>query len=137
MAGHNPSGFRETPRSAPIPKEAAMKLTRLSLIAALGLALAGCSQAHTADVDAAKKSLEEARQAQAPEYAPQAWTAAQDADAKLQVELDAQQKRWAPLRSYTVAKQLAADTKTAADRSLSEATTGKETMKNEVSAMMV
>jgi hypothetical protein len=113
-----------------------MKLTRLSLIAALGLALAGCSQAPTADVDAAKHAMEEARQAQAPEYAPQAWTAAQDADAKLQAELDAQQKRWAPLRSYTVAKQLAADEKSAAERSMSEAATAKETMKTEVSTLM-
>jgi len=113
-----------------------MKLTRLSLIAALGLALAGCSAAPTADVDAAKHAMEEARQAQAPEYAPQAWTAAQDADSKLQVELDAQQKRWAPLRSYTVAKQLASDAKTAAERSKAEAVTGMETMKTEVSTMM-
>ena len=113
-----------------------MKATRIGWIAALGLVLAACSQMPTVDVDAAKHALDEARNAQAADYAPQAWTAAQDADSKLEAELDAQSQRWAALRSYTVARQLAVDTKTAADRSRDEAVAGKDRAKIEVSTLM-
>lgn len=113
-----------------------MRIAKIGWAAALGLTLAGCSQAPTADIDAAKGALAETRQAQAAEYAPQSWTAAQDAEAKLQVELDAQQQRWSALRSYTVAKQLAMESKAAAERSRDEAMTGKETAKNEATTLM-
>jgi hypothetical protein len=113
-----------------------MKATRIGWIAALGLVLAACSQMPTVDVDAAKHALDDARNAQAAEYAPQAWTAAQDADAKLEAELDAQSQRWSALRSYTVARQLAVDTKTAADRSRDEAVAGKDKAKDEASTLM-
>jgi hypothetical protein len=113
-----------------------MKATRISWIAAVGLVLAGCSQPPAVDIEAAKHALDEARQAQAAEYAPQAWTAAQDAESKLQIELDAQSQRWSALRSYTVARQLAVDTKTSAERSRDEAIAGKETAKTEASTMM-
>jgi hypothetical protein len=113
-----------------------MKATRISWIAALGLVLAGCAQVPTADVDAAKHALDEARQAQAAEYAPQSWTAAQDAESKLEAELDAQGQRWSALRSYTVASQLAAGAKQAGERSRDEATAGKEKAKTEASTMM-
>jgi len=113
-----------------------MKATRIGWIAVLGLVLAACSQMPTVDVDAAKHALDEARNAQAAEYAPQAWTAAQDADAKLEAELDAQSQRWSALRSYTVARQLAVDTKAAADRSRDEAVAGKDKAKDEASTMM-
>jgi len=113
-----------------------MKATRIGWIAAIGLVLAACSHMPTVDVDAAKHALDEARNAQAAEYAPQAWTAAQDADAKLEAELDAQSQRWAALRSYTVARQLAVDTKTAAERSRDEAVAGKDKAKDEASTLM-
>lgn len=113
-----------------------MKAMRISWAVALALVLAGCAQVPTADVDAAKHALDEARQAQAAEYAPQSWTAAQDAETKLQAELDAQGQRWSALRSYTVASQLAASTKQAAERSRDEAMAGKEQAKTEASTMM-
>jgi len=113
-----------------------MKAMRMGWIAGLGIALAACSHAPTTDIDAARHAMDEARQAQAAEYAPQSWTAAQDADAKLQAELDAQEQRWAPLRSYTVAKQLADAAKTTAERSKDDATAGKEQAKNEASTLM-
>jgi len=113
-----------------------MRTTHISWVVAVGLVLAGCSQAPTVDVDAAKHALDEARQAQAADYAPQSWTAAQDAQAKLDVELDAQAQRWSALRSYTIARQLALETKTAAERSRDEAVAGKEQAKAEASTMM-
>jgi len=112
-----------------------MKATRIGWIGVLGLVLAACSQVPTVDVDAAKHALDEARTAQAAEYAPQAWTAAQDADAKLEAELDAQSQRWSALRSYTVARQLAVDTKSAAERSRDEAVAGKDKAKDEASTL--
>jgi Fe2+ transport system protein B len=113
-----------------------MKAMRISWAVALGLVLAGCAQVPTADVDAAKHAVDEARQAQAAEYAPQSWTAAQDAEAKLEAELDAQSQRWSALRSYTVASQLATSTKQAAEKSRDEAMAGKEQAKNEATTMM-
>ena len=113
-----------------------MKVMRTGWAVALGLVLAGCAQVPSADVDAAKHALDEARQAQAAEYAPQSWTAAEDAQAKLGSELDAQGQRWSALRSYTVASQLAASAKTAAEQSRDEAMAGKEKAKTEASTMM-
>jgi hypothetical protein len=113
-----------------------MKATQIGWVAALGLVLAGCAQAPNVDIDAANHAIDEARQAQAADYAPQSWTAAQDAQSKLQIELNAQEHRWAPLRTYTVARQLAQDTKSAAYRSRDEAVAGKEQAKTETAAIM-
>jgi hypothetical protein len=113
-----------------------MKSMRIGWVLTLGLVLAGCAHEPTADIDAAKHALDEARQAQAAEYAPQSWTAAQDAESKLQAELDAQEQRWSALRSYTIASQLAASTRQAAERSRDEAMAGKEKAKSEASTMM-
>lgn len=113
-----------------------MRASRIIGVAAMGLILAGCSQAPTADIDAAKHAVDEARQARAADYAPQYWTTAQDAESKLQVELDIQAQRWSALRSYKVARQLALETKAAAERSRDEAVTGMEQAKTEASTMM-
>jgi hypothetical protein len=113
-----------------------MKARHTGWVAALALVLAGCAQAPSADIDAANHALDEARQAQAADYAPQSWTAAQDAQSKLQIELNAQEERWSALRSYTVARQLAQDTKAAAERSRDEAIAGKDKAKTEASTMM-
>jgi hypothetical protein len=102
----------------------------------LGLVLAGCAHAPSADIDAANHALDEARQAQAADYAQQAWAAAQDAESKLQIELDAQEQRWSALRTYTVARELAQDAKAAAERSRDEAVAGKEKATTEAAAMM-
>jgi len=113
-----------------------MKARHIGWIAAFGLVLAGCAQPPTADIDAAKQSLDEARQAQAAEYAPQTWTTAQDAMAKLDAELAAQEQRWSATRTYTTVRQLAQDTKAMADRSRDEAIAGKEKAKSDATTMM-
>jgi hypothetical protein len=113
-----------------------MKATHIGWIAAFCVVLAGCAQAPTADIDAAKQALDEARQAQAAEYAEQSWTIAQDADAKLEAELDAQKNRWSAMRSYAVVRELAHDTKAAAERSRDEAIAGKDKAKTEVATLM-
>jgi len=63
---------------------------------------------------AAHHALDEARRAQAADYAPRSRTAAQDAESKLQLELNVRQQRWSALRAYGVARQFARDTKAAA-----------------------
>jgi len=113
-----------------------MKASHIGWVAAVGLVLAGCAQPPSADIDAANHALDEARQAQAADYAPQTWTAAQDAESKLQIELNAQEQRWSAVRSYTVARQLAQDTKSAAERSRDEAMAGKEKAKTEATTLM-
>ncbi|HEX4826123.1 MAG TPA: hypothetical protein VFV19_17625 [Candidatus Polarisedimenticolaceae bacterium] len=108
-----------------------MRSMQVMMAAALGLGLAACAQAPKADIDAAKQALDGAQQAQASDYASEAWTAAKDADAKLQTELEVQSKKWTPLRSYEQTKQLAQVAKSEADRATKEATAGKEKAKGD------
>ena len=81
----------------------------------LTLALAGCAQSPVAEIDGAKQALDRARDAQAPDYAPEAWNAANDAQSRLDAELDAQKNKTALFRSYSKSKDLAAEVKSAAE----------------------
>jgi hypothetical protein len=116
------------PRPQPA-KEVTMRLMQGMMAVVLGLGLVACAQAPKADIDAAKQALDDAQHAQASDYASEAWTAAKDADAKLQTEIEAQNKKWSPLRSYEQTKQLAQLAKNEADRATKEATAGKEKAK--------
>ena len=113
-----------------------MRLIPLTMATVLALGLTACAKAPQAEIDAAKLALDDAQRAQAQDYASEAWTAAKDAEAKLQTELEAQKQSWAPLRSYQAAKQLAQHTKTEAERAAKEATEAKERTKLEVETMM-
>ena len=88
------------------------RLLAPTLIATATL-VAGCASAPTDAVNKANDALDAAQQAQAPDYAPEAWTTAQDSQAKLQAELAAQEKKFALFRSYDEAKNLAAATESA------------------------
>ena len=113
-----------------------MRSMKCMMAVVLGLGLVACAQAPKADIDAAKQALDDAQHAQASDYASEAWNAAKDADAKLQTELAAQDKKWAPLRSYEQSKQLAQAAKNEADRAMKEATAGKEKTKAEVTDLI-
>jgi len=102
----------------------------------LSLALAGCAQSPVAEIDGAKQALDRARDAQAPDYAPDAWTAANDAQTRLDAELDAQQHRNSLFRSYTKAKELASEVKSSAERATELAASGKEKAKTEAATLM-
>ena len=99
-------------------------------------ALAGCAQSPVAEIDGAKQALDRARDAQAPDYAPEAWTAANDAQARLDAELDAQKNKNALFRSYTKAKELASEVKTSAEQAVTLASTGKEKAKTDAATLM-
>lgn len=102
----------------------------------LTLGIAGCAQAPTNDVDAAKRALGEAEQASAVDYAPAAWSAAKDAEAKLDAELEAQKENWALLRSYSAAQQLARQVKSEAERATKEAAVAKGQARTDAEALM-
>jgi hypothetical protein len=89
-----------------------------------------------AEIDGAKQALDRARDAQAPDYAPEAWTAANDAQARLDAELDAQQHKNALFRSYNKAKELATEVKSSAEAATELASTGKEKAKTEAATLM-
>jgi hypothetical protein len=113
-----------------------MKVPFLGVIAAAALVVTGCAQAPTADIDSARQALDSAKSAQAADYAPDAWNAAQDAQNKLDAELQAQQNKMSLFRSYGKAKALAADLKSDAEQAVQAAQAGKEKAKNEASDLM-
>ncbi|HEX6853343.1 MAG TPA: hypothetical protein VF139_18240 [Candidatus Polarisedimenticolaceae bacterium] len=100
------------------------------------LALTGCSQAPVKEIDAAKASLEAARQAQAPDYAPDAWNTATGTEAALEAELKAQEQKVALFRSYDRVTALAAELDRAGQAASQEAVAKKESMKTEVAALL-
>ena len=107
-----------------------------SAILILTLALLGCAKSPVAEIDGAKQALDRARDAQAPEYAPEAWNAANDAQARLDAELDAQKNKTALFRSYSKSKDLAAEVKSSAERASELASTGKEKAKAEATTLI-
>lgn len=102
----------------------------------LTLALAGCAKSPVAEIDGAKQALDRARDLQAADYAPDAWNAANDAQARLDAELSAQQEKTALFRSYSKAKELAAEVKTSAEKAGELATAGKEKAKGEATTLI-
>jgi hypothetical protein len=107
----------------------------LVLIAGLAL-IAGCAKAPQMDIDAARASIEAAKTAEAPEYAPRALASAQDAVSAMDAELAAQQKKFALFRSYKKAKELAAAAKTAGDQAAQTAATEKEKARQEATNLI-
>ena len=100
------------------------------------LILAACAQAPMKEVDAAKASLESARQAQAQDYAPDAWNTATGTEAALDAELRAQQESVALFRSYDRAIALAAELDRAGKAASEQAVAKRDAMKTEVAALL-
>src|SRR5262245_51832809 len=107
-----------------------------SAILILTLALLGCAQSPVAEIDGAKQALDRARDAQAPEYAPEAWNAANDAQSRLDAELDAQKNKTALFRSYSKSKDLAAEVKSSSERATELAAAGKDKAKAEAATLI-
>lgn len=113
-----------------------MKANHMPWILAVALVAAGCAHPPQTEMDAAKQALDGAQQAQAIDYASDSWNAAKDAEAKLDAELEAQQHRWAPVRSYAKARELAVQVKDSADRAAQDAVAAKEKTKTEAETLM-
>jgi hypothetical protein len=105
---------------------------------AIGLAalfvVAGCGQPPQQEVDATKAALDAARAQAAPEYAPDAMKAADDAYADLQAEMDAQAGKFPLFRSYKVATEKAAAAKQAADQAQAAAQQAKDLAKQQATS---
>ena len=95
-------------------------------VIALGVAttVTACASPPDADVNAGRAALDRAASEGAGKYAPEAFKAAQDAQASVDAELKAQEGKW--FKSYDRAKELAVATKAAGDRAVAEAVAGKE-----------
>ena len=100
------------------------------------LAVTGCSQAPVREIDSARASLEAARQAQAPDYAPDAWNTATGTESALDAELRAQDQKVALFRSYDRTVALAAELDRAGKAAAEQAVAKKEGMKTEVAALL-
>jgi hypothetical protein len=110
-----------------------MRNSKLALvgIAALTLAVAaGCAKPPQQEIDALTAAMTGAEQAEAPKYAADAWSAAQQARNAVNAELEAQANKFALFRSYTKTKELIAAANTAAASAKDAGVAGKEAAKN-------
>ena len=108
----------------------------LPLLLGLAMIAVGCAKPPQADIQAAKAAVDAARQAGADDYAKTSLKEAEDANAALDAELQAQEKKFALFRSYKQATTLAADVKAKAEKAATDATAGKEQAKNEATQLI-
>jgi hypothetical protein len=93
--------------------------------------IAGCAAPPAADISAADIAVAGAETAEAPSYAPAEFKIAQDAKTALQAELTVQEGKFAPLRSYARATELAATAKSAAEAAQQQAVAEKDRVRAE------
>lgn len=113
-----------------------MRSTRIPLLALSVLLLAGCASEPAQEIQAVDTALDHARELEAASYAPDAWQSANDAKARLDAELAAQQERMAMFRSYSDAKQLANQAREAAQTAQERAVEGKQQARDEATSLM-
>lgn len=92
--------------------------------------VSGCAEPPTARVDEVKQEVEALR-TDAQMYAPDAYQAAEDAITQLDTELQAQEGRFGPLRSYDRAGELADSVETAAQNLQQAIDSEKERLRSE------
>ena len=110
-----------------------MRNNKLALfgIAALTLAVAaGCAKPPQQEIDALTAAVTAAEQAEAPKYAADAWSNAQQARNAVNAELEAQANKFALFRSYTKTKELIAAANAAAASAKDAGVAGKEAARN-------
>ena len=103
------------------------------VVSAVALTTVACATPPQAQVDQATAALNEAATAQASEYAPDSFSAAKDAQAKLDAELKAQEGSFALTRSYGEAKKLATAATEAARKAAQDAVRQKAIAQKEAS----
>lgn len=111
------------------------KLT-IPLMAVTIILVAGCAEVPTADIQAADDAIGKASAAQATEYAPDAMQPVQDARARLDAELKAQEERNALFRDYDTATQLAGEVKSAAAAAESAAIDARSRAREEAATLI-
>lgn len=113
-----------------------MKKNVLLVAIAVAAILGGCAKAPQEDITAVQASLDKARLAEADLYAPEALQKAEDALSSAMTEVEAQQARFALIRSFSHAKELLATAKNEADAAVTAAGTGKEAARQEVEVLI-
>jgi TonB family protein len=98
--------------------------TRALAIAAIAAMTWGCNQAPQPEIDAANTAIERARGSQAPQYAGNSMREAEQAKTALDAEMQAQSEAW--FKSYDRARELALETKAAAEHASSEAVAARD-----------
>ncbi len=107
-----------------------MKSTVSAGIAAvMVLVLAACAKPPTEQIDTAEKAVKDAQQSGASAYTPQDYAKLEGQLANVKKEVADQDAKFALLRDYGKAEQLAASTKAEAERVKGEATKKKEEAK--------
>jgi TonB family protein len=103
-------------------------MTRQLKLGAITLGLAvvvtGCAAPPSADVDAAKASVDRAASSGANRYAAESLKSAEDARAALDAELKVQEGKW--LKSYDKTRELAAAAKSAGEKAAADAVDAKQ-----------
>ena len=90
----------------------------------------GCAKPPQDAINAAMAAMDSAKPL-ASEYAPDSLRAVEDAKAALDVELKAQEDKFALFRSYKKSDELVADLKAKAEKAAADAAAGKEQAKND------
>jgi type IV secretory pathway VirB10-like protein len=111
--------------------------SRVFVVAAATLATVACAKPPNPRSDAAKAAVSKASAAEASEYAPEAFSAARDAHAKLDAELKAQEGKFAVTHSYDEATKLATAATEAGEKAASEAAQRKQAAQTEASTAVV
>lgn len=111
-----------------------MKTVRKACGFAVLMGLVACAKPPAAEIAAVKTAVESARTSGATEYAPESLRAAEEALAKLEAEVKAQEARFAWFRKYDQAKVLIAEVQKAADKAVQDAAAERERVKQETAA---
>ncbi|HXV62012.1 MAG TPA: hypothetical protein VEK15_15040 [Vicinamibacteria bacterium] len=98
--------------------------------------MGGCAQAPQEAIDAANQALDTARTAEAADYAPEEWQMAQDAFNSAMTEVQAQNDKFALVRSYSEAAQLLEKATEAAKTAATEASSAREEVKARAEALL-
>lgn len=111
------------------------RMNSFALVAVLsvGLLATGCAKPPQQELDGVKAAMDGV-QAEASKWAPEAWANVQSAANAVQTELEAQNGKFALLRSYNKTKELIAAEQKAVDDAKAAAVAGKEKAKNDATA---
>jgi hypothetical protein len=110
-----------------------MKNRKLAVLGVAALTLvvaAGCAKPPQQEIDALKAAMTAAEQAEAPKYASDAWSNAQQAMNAVNAEVEAQANKFALFRSYTKTKELIAAANQSAEAAKQAGAAGKEAAMN-------
>jgi len=116
-----------------------MRNTKLAVLGVVVLTMTlatGCAKPPQQEIDGLNAALTAAEEAEAPKYAPDAWSAAQEANNAVAAEVEAQNNKFALFRSYTKAKEQIAAAVQAAEAAQADAATGKEAARNDANAAL-